>query len=229
MLYSLLTDIEAGEIKEGNIKNCVTVVTSELAFMLGYCLPKSCSLGDKFTIYGNDGISYPVEILYFDRVELDGDDFVILKTTDKKFPRYPHSMLMPDSGLPYFLLGYDAEYPVDDLSYFNGHFRNTEIFIHRNYVIGTPGTTRGCSGGGVFDYTGNLYGICTSGRQDGTSSFMPLYDHLQNLQIRLGEPSYSHIMPAIYMIVKLPLAQKRKLEAASPEDKKRLKQYEASP
>jgi hypothetical protein len=103
MLYSLLTD-EADQVHEGNIKNCVTVASSELAFMAGHCLPKNCALGDEFTVYDNAGKSYPVEILYSDRMEQSGDDFAILKITDGKFPHYPSSMLLPENGLPYFIL-----------------------------------------------------------------------------------------------------------------------------
>ena len=100
---------------------------------------------------------------------------------------------------------------MDNLSYFKGIVRNDKIFPSQNYIIGSPGTTSGCSGGGVFSMNGDLYGICVSGRLDSSSASATLYSHLQTLQRKLGEPSYSHIIPGHYLIARLP-NRKRKCE-----------------
>uniref|UniRef100_A0A914DRQ7 Uncharacterized protein n=1 Tax=Acrobeloides nanus TaxID=290746 RepID=A0A914DRQ7_9BILA len=67
------------------------------------------------------------------------------------------------------LKGYDAEYPsVDHLSCFKGTFRNTDISLRQNYVIGYQGMAIGCNGG-VFSMSGTLYGICVLRRFDSGS------------------------------------------------------------
>lgn len=65
-------------------------------------------------------------------------------------------------------------------------------------MLGSPGTTRGCSGAGAFTYS-RLIGIVVSGRispKNAYSSTGSLADHVAEACTELAEPSYSHIVPS---------------------------------
>lgn len=71
-------------------------------------------------------------------------------------------------------------------------------------MIGIPGTTSGCSGGGVFSDLGEIYGIVVGGRCRTIENNMSLSMHFETLERKLGEPSFSHIVPALYLFSLLP-------------------------
>lgn len=66
------------------------------------------------------------------------------------------------------------------------------------FVLGSPGTTCGCSGSGVFTHL-SLIGIIVAGRicsQNVYSNSNSLLDHVTEACVKLPEISYSHIVPA---------------------------------
>uniref|UniRef100_A0A914CTA7 TAR DNA-binding protein 43 N-terminal domain-containing protein n=1 Tax=Acrobeloides nanus TaxID=290746 RepID=A0A914CTA7_9BILA len=123
-------------------------------------------------------------MLYFLLERQSPGEFIEGSIIEGNFAKIPNGLALPCDRERYFILGYDAEYPhVSHLSCFSGRFRNTKIYANQSFVIGSPGTTDGCSGGGVFDQFGHLLGICVTGKLDWTNT---------------RQPSYSHIVPAYY-------------------------------
>lgn len=215
MHYFLLERQNSGEFIEGSVRKCVTVFSEKFALTAGHCIPNGLPNNYPFNVYDSQRNTYVVNAVKVCKPEDQGDDYSILKVIQGKFANVPEAIASPYDGGRYFVLvslfcfcfkvliseiqGYDAEYPgVSELSCFSGSFRNTNIFANKSYVIGSPGTTDGCSGGGVFNKFGRLYGICVAGKLDWTNVHTTLSGHLNSLNLKLSQPSYSHIIPVIY-------------------------------
>uniref|UniRef100_A0A914CEM3 Uncharacterized protein n=1 Tax=Acrobeloides nanus TaxID=290746 RepID=A0A914CEM3_9BILA len=184
VLYFLLEQQNPGEFIEGSVRKCATIVSEKIALTAGHCIPEGISNNYPIKLYDNSGKTYVVNALRVCKPGDQNDDYAILKIIEGNFAKIPNGLALPCDGERYFVLGYDAEYPhVSHLSCFSGRFRNTKIYANQSFVIGSPGTTDGCCGGGVFDQFGHLLGICVSGKLDWTN---------------IRQPSYSHIVSAHY-------------------------------
>ncbi|KAE9553593.1 hypothetical protein FO519_003188 [Halicephalobus sp. NKZ332] len=197
MFYSILTKTEAGSFENvGNIRSCVTVAEKEYALMAAHCLPIGVPEQLQFEIYNQDDEPHVVQIKYINR-QLD---FAVLKTVDKEFDAFPTSLSYPDMGTKYTVLGYHGyNCQVSHcLSAFVGRIRNNRHSSRLEFVLGSPGTTRGCSGAGAFTHSA-LIGIVVAGRvspQNVYSNNGSLSDHVAEACTELAEPSYSHIVPS---------------------------------
>jgi len=197
MFYSILTKTEAETFENiSTIRSCVTVAKKEIALMAAHCLPFGVPEGFVFEIYSQENQPHLVEVKYINRKF----DFVVLKTVNKGFDECPIGLAYPDVGTEYAVLGYHSyNYQSSNcLSGFFGRIRNNEHSPDLQFVIGSPGTTCGCSGAGAFTLS-KLIGIVVSGRvppQNVYSSSGSLADHVAEACIELAEPSYSHIVPS---------------------------------
>lgn len=196
MFYSILAKTETGTFANiGTIRNCVTVAEKDTALMAAHCLPEGVKEGFQFEIYSQENQSHLVQVKYINRKY----DFVVLKTVDKEFDAYPIALACPDVGIEYAILGYHGYnyQPSELLSAFFGRIRNNKHCKYLSFVLGSPGTTRGCSGAGVFNLS-CLVGIVVGGRvppQNDYSKCGSLADIAEAL-VEVGEPSYSHIVPS---------------------------------
>ncbi|CAI4231232.1 unnamed protein product [Auanema sp. JU1783] len=194
--YSILMKTDSGAFENVNaIRSCVTVARKECAITAAHCLPDGLPEGFQFEIFDQDDKSVLVQVEYINQA----NDFAVLKTVTKPFENYPQGLAYPDAGIPYTLLGYHGYnyQPTTFLSAFFGHIRNNRHFHNLEYVLGSPGTTRGCSGSGVFEGLA-LIGIVVSGRippRNMYSRHMSLADHVGEACTELAEPSYNHIVP----------------------------------
>ncbi|KAI6188450.1 hypothetical protein M3Y98_00356200 [Aphelenchoides besseyi] len=197
MYYSILDKTQTGTFENvNNIRSCVTVAEKETALMAAHCLPVGVPEGFTFEIYNQDGRPHLVQVKYINR----NFDFVVLKTVDKEFDTCPIGLGAVEVGIEYTVLGYHGyNYQVSQsLSGFFGRIRNNQYAQYLEFVIGSPGTTRGCSGAGAFAYS-RLLGIVVSGRvwpKNVYSSTGSLADHVAEACTELAEPSYTHIVPS---------------------------------
>ncbi|CAI4231233.1 unnamed protein product [Auanema sp. JU1783] len=182
--YSILMKTESGSFENiSTIRSCVTVAEKEYALTAAHCLP--------------EGLPEGFNLEYINKA----NDFAVLKTVNIPFRKVPQGLSYPDTGISYTILGYHGyDYqPTTFLSAFFGHIRNNRHFNHLEYVLGSPGTTRGCSGSGVFSGLA-LIGIVVSGRVPPRNAFSmhkSLADHVAEACTELAEPSYSHIVPCV--------------------------------
>lgn len=197
MFYSILVETETGTFKNiSTIRSCVTIAKKEIALMAAHCLPDGVPEQFQFEIFNQKKQPHLVEVKYINRQF----DFVVLKTVNKEFDVCPIGLAYPDVGTKYAILGYHGynNQPSKYLSAFFGRIRNNQHFEDLSFIVGSPGTTRGCSGAGAFTLL-SLVGIVVSGRvlpQNVYSKTKSLADHVAEACIELAEPSYSHIVPS---------------------------------
>ncbi|KAI6215049.1 hypothetical protein M3Y94_00339100 [Aphelenchoides besseyi] len=193
MYYSILLKTEDGTFENASsIRSCVTVATKDIALMAAHCLPIGVPEGFTFEIYSQEGRPHMVQVKYINR----NVDFVVLKTMNEEFDTCPIGLEAAVRGIEYTVLGYNNyNYQVSDsLSSFFG--RIGKFGPDYNFVIGSPGTSRGCSGAGAFAYS-RLIGIVISGRiypRNVCSSTGSLADNVTETDTERAEPSYSHIV-----------------------------------
>lgn len=55
-------------------------------------------------MYSCNNDSYDVRLVHVERYDESGDDFGIIEIQNGQFPHFPPATLLPEAGVPYFIL-----------------------------------------------------------------------------------------------------------------------------